>query len=666
MPHDYDRGLSEGLAAGWQPAQDHAGFTARDRQGGELPDLVAQARRCLEALQKPDGHFVFELEADVTIPAEYVLLEHFLDEIDQPLEDRIAVYLRARQAEHGGWPLYPGGGFDMSASVKAYFALKRVGDDPDASHMRRARAAILTRGGAARCNVFTRITLALFGQVPWRAVPVMPVEIMLLPRWSPFHLDKVSYWSRTVIAPLAILMALKPTARNPRRVGIEELFTTPADRERRYIISPTGAGWGSVFLAIDRTLRLAEPWMPRRRRARAIEAAVAFVTERLNGEDGLGGIFPAMANTVMAFDALGYPKEHPDLVVAKQAIQKLLTDKGDFAYCQPCLSPAWDTALACHALMEAGASIADRSLQRAADWLVGVQILDVLGDWAKGRPGLRPGGWPFEYRNDHYPDVDDTAVVVCALHRADPDRYGEAIGRGVEWVLGMQSRNGGWGSFDADNTHDYLNNIPFADHGALLDPPTADLTARCVSMLCQVGHGREHSAVAGAIEFLKREQEPDGSWFGRWGTNYVYGTWSVLGALNAAGEDMRAPYVRRAVEWLESRQQEDGGWGESCGSYWPELRQETVASTPSQTAWALLGLMAAGETGSAAVERGIEYLRRAPRDGASWQETLYNAVGFPRVFYLRYHGYSAYFPLWTLARYQNLMARNDRRVAWGM
>jgi squalene-hopene/tetraprenyl-beta-curcumene cyclase len=489
---------------------------------------------------------------------------------------------------------------------------------------------------------------------------------MLLPRWFPFHLDKVSYWSRTVIVPLAILMALKPRARNPRRIGIEELFTTPPDREQRYITSATGSGWGSVFLAIDRVLRVIEPWMPRRRRARAIEAATAFVTERLNGEDGLGGIFPAMANSVMALEALGRPKEHPDLLTAKQAVRKLLTDKGDFAYCQPCLSPVWDTGLACHALMEAGSSAQDASLRRATDWLVGRQILDVMGDWASARPSLRAGGWPFEYRNDHYPDIDDTAVIVCALHRADPYRYREAIGRGVEWVLGMQSKNGGWGSFDADNTHYYLNNIPFADHGALLDPPTADLTARCLSMLAQLGYPREHPAVVGAIAFLRREQEPDGSWFGRWGTNYVYGTWSVLAALNGAGEDMQAPCVQNAVEWLRSRQQEDGGWGESCGSYWPERRQEKVASTPSQTAWALLGLMAAGETESDAVARGIDYLRRAPRDGARWRETLYNAVGFPRVFYLRYHGYSAYFPLWALARYQNLMRRNDRRVPHGM
>jgi squalene-hopene/tetraprenyl-beta-curcumene cyclase len=314
--------------------------------------------------------------------------------------------------------------------------------------------------------------------------------------------------------------------------------------------------------------------------------------------------------------------------------------------------------------MEAGN--ADARVRRALDWIVDRQILDVVGDWANMRPNLRPGGWPFEYRNDYYPDVDDTAVIVCALHRADPGRYRQAIARGTEWVLGMQSRNGGWASFDADNTHYYLNNIPFADHGALLDPPTADLTARCISMLAQQGYDRSHPVMARALAFLRREQESDGSWFGRWGTNYIYGTWSALVALNAAGEDMSSPHVRRAVDWLKARQQADGGWGESCASYWPERRAEPVASTPSQTAWALLGLMAAGETSSEVVARGIDHLSAAPRAGAKWDEELYNAVGFPRVFYLRYHGYSAYFPLWALARYRNLLRQNDRRVAWGM
>jgi squalene-hopene/tetraprenyl-beta-curcumene cyclase len=664
MPQTF--GLEEGIAGDWRPVPAEAGSSPIAAPPDELAEVVAAARAGLEAQQQEDGHFVFELEADATIPAEYVMLEHFQGEVDPALEDRIAVYLRAGQADHGGWPLYAGGDLDLSATVKAYFALKLIGDDPDAPHMARARAAILAHGGAARCNVFTRVSLALFGQVPWRAVPVMPLEIMLLPRWFPFHLDKVSYWSRTVIVPLLILMAMKPRARNPRGVGVAELFTTPPEAERDYIANPTGSAWGRFFLAVDRGLRLAEPYLPKWLRRRALRRAVAFITERLNGEDGLGGIYPAMANAVMAFDSLGYPKDHPDLVIARRAVRKLLTDKGDFAYVQPCLSPFWDTALACQALMEAGAAGTGPTVRPALDWLAAGQVLEVVGDWASARPQVRPGGWPFEYRNDHYPDVDDSAAILCALHRADPARYRHAIDRGIEWVLGLQSRNGGWGSFDADNTHDYLNHIPFADHGALLDPPTADLTARCVSALSQLGYRREHPALARALAYLKREQEADGSWFGRWGTNYIYGTWSVLCALNAAGEDMAQPYVQKAVAWLKSRQQTNGGWGESCASYWADRRNESVASTPSQTAWALLGLMAAGEVESAAVARGIAYLKRAPRQGGRWDEGLYNAVGFPRVFYLRYHGYSAYFPLWALARYRNLMARNDRRVAWGL
>jgi squalene-hopene/tetraprenyl-beta-curcumene cyclase len=494
----------------------------------------------------------------------------------------------------------------------------------------------------------------------------MPVEIMLLPGWFPFHLDKVSYWSRTVIVPLLILMAYRPQAANPGRVGVGELFVVPPALERNYIANPTGSGWGRFFLGLDRLLRLAEPRFPGNARERAVRTAVAFITERLNGEDGLGAIFPAMANTVMAFRTLGYAEDHPDLLTAKLAVRKLLVELPDFAYCQPCLSPLWDTALAAHAMLEAANGATEPRVRRALDWVAERQILDVVGDWARARPELRPGGWPFEYRNDHYPDVDDTAVIIAALHRADPERYRSAIERGTEWVLGLQSANGGWGSFDADNTHGYLNNIPFADHGALLDPPTADLTARCLCMLAQQGYSRNHPAIERALAFLGREQEPDGSWFGRWGTNYIYGTWSVLCALNAVGEDPQAPWVRRAVAWLEAQQQADGGWGESCASYWDGRRHERVASLPSQTAWALLGLMAAGEVESAAVAGGIEYLKRAPRQGGRWEEELYNAVGFPRVFYLRYHGYSAYFPLWALARYRNLMRQNDRRIAWGM
>jgi squalene-hopene/tetraprenyl-beta-curcumene cyclase len=631
-----------------------------------LEDVIADAASGLRDLQNPDGHWLFELEADVTIPAEYIMLQHFLGEPDSDLEQKIAVYIRERQADHGGWALFHEGAFDISASVKAYFALKLVGDDIESAHMRTAREAILAHGGAAESNVFTRIALALFAQVPWRAVPVMPVEIFHLPRWFPFHLSKVSYWSRTVIAPLLVLMALKPTAVNPRKVDIRELFTNPPDEVEDYLRNPTGSRVGDVLLWVDGLLRLAEPYFPRKTRQQAIDKALTFFTERLNGEDGLGGIFPAMANAVMAMTALGYPEDHPDLVAAKGSVRKLLVVGEDRAYCQPCLSPVWDTALAALALMESEEDSKDPAVEKAMDWLAGKQVLDVYGDWADDNPDLRPGGWAFQYEDPHYPDIDDTAVVAMALHRAELPKHTENVSRAAEWVAGMTSSNGGWGAFDVDNSRNYLNSIPFADHGALLDPPTADVTARCLGMFAQMGYGPDHSLIRGGVDFLRREQEDDGSWYGRWGTNYVYGTWSVLCGLNAAGEDMSKPYIRKAVDWLKACQRPDGGWGEDGASYWPDRRGESKASTASQTAWALLGLMAAEEVESEAVAAGVSYLVDAPRIGAKWDEEWYTAVGFPRVFYLRYHGYSAFFPTWALARYRNLMKRNSRSVLHGM
>ena len=639
-------------------------------QATALPGLDGAIARAVESLllsQHDDGHWVFELEADATIPAEYILLQHYLGTVEPELEQQIARYLRAGQGADGGWPLFFGGAMDLSASVKAYFALKAVGDPIDAPHMSRAREAILARGGARHCNVFTRIMLAMWGEVPWRAVPVMPVEIMLLPAWFPFHVDKISYWSRTVLVPLLVLMALRPTARNPRRVTIAELFVEPPETVRGWIAPSTASPVGHAFALLDGLLRRAEPMFPADPRRRAVEKAVGFVTERLNGEDGLGGIFPAMANALMMFDCLGYPPDHPDCAAATAAIRKLLVFDGERGYCQPCVSPIWDTALACHALMEVGESRLTPAIRRATDWLAGKQVLDTIGDWASARPGLRPGGWAFQYANPHYPDLDDTAAVALALDRFDATRYRGATDRAVEWVVGMQSRNGGWGSFDADNTHYYLNHIPFADHGALLDPPSADVSARCIGLLAQRGMSREHPVLATALEYLRRTQEDDGSWFGRWGTNYIYGTWSALAGLNAAGIDPAASEMRRAVAWLTAHQHEDGGWGEAGESYWPAgPRGEAPYSTASQTAWALLGLMAAGEVDNPAVARGIAYLIASQDADGNWDEPWYTAVGFPRVFYLRYHGYRAFFPLWALARYRWLGVANSRQVAFGL
>jgi len=644
-----------------------AALPALRGRGSELDEAIIRASESLVALQHTDGHWVFELEADVTIPSEFILLQHYTGHIEPELQARIAGYIRATQGADGGWPLFYGGALDVSASVKAYFALKAAGDPIDAPHMARARSAILARGGARRCNVFTRISLALFGEVPWRAVPAMPVEIMLLPGWSPFHIAKVSYWSRTVLVPLLVLMALRPRARNPQGVTIGELFCEPPEAVRDWINGPTSSPLSMAFGMLDRLLRVAEPFFPADARRRAIEKAVAFVTERLNGEDGLGGIFPAMANAVMMFDCLGYDRDHPDYATALASLRKLLVLDGERNYCQPCLSPVWDTALAGHALMEVDDSRLGSTLQRALDWLEGKQVLEVVGDWAATRPGLRPGGWAFQFENPHYPDLDDTAAVALALDRFDSARYRNAIDRAAEWVIGMQSRNGGWGSFDADNTHYYLNHIPFADHGALLDPPTADVSARCLAFLSQIGYDADHPSVAAAIAYLRAEQEPDGSWFGRWGTNYIYGTWSVLAALNSAGIVPDSPEVRRAVDWLITRQHEDGGWGEGGESYWSHATHgEAPYSTPSQTAWALLALMAAGEVSHPAVARGVAYLIDSQDQDGNWDEPWYTAVGFPRVFYLRYHGYRAFFPLWALARYRRLSRGNSQQVPFGI
>ncbi len=621
---------------------------------------VEEAVQALLRLQHDEGWWAWELEADCTIPAEYILMTHFMGEPEEELEGRIAGLLRAVQLEQGGWPLYHGGDFDMSCSVKVYYALKLCGDDPQAPHMRRAREAILAHGGAARSNVFTRITLALFGQIPWRGVPFLPVEHMLLPRWFPFHISKISYWSRTVLVPLAVLCSVKPAAVNQRGRGIAELFTVPAEQERHYF-RPQGL-LGRLFLVWDRTARLLEPLIPRVLRARALRASADWLIPRLNGVHGLGCIFPAMVNAYEALGLLGYAPGHPYCKEAREALRKLLVRRPDGSVsCQPCVSPVWDTSLGCLALAEADPEACHIPLVRALDWLRGRQVLKAsVGDWREKHPDLAGGGWAFQFSNNHYPDLDSTPVVAWAMRETDPERYREPIAQAAEWVHGMQSRNGGYGSFDSDNTCYYLNYIPFADHGALLDPPTSDVTARCLVLLGRSPEPAHRAAAARALNFLWREQEEDGSWFGRWGTNYIYGTWSVLSALEQVGVRPDDPRVRRAAAWLKKIQNTDGSWGESNDSYIWREQAGCGVGTPFQTAWALLGLLACGEAHSEAVCRGVEHLLHTQQDDGLWNSEEFTAPGFPRVFYLRYHGYSRYFPLWALGRYRRLVHRQTQ------
>ncbi|MCE5242201.1 MAG: squalene--hopene cyclase [Syntrophobacteraceae bacterium] len=671
-----------------------AGDAAREEPAGRDPaSVLRESGGLLASLQKEDGHWVFELEADVTIPSEYVMLQRFLGrEIDEENRKRLAAYLLEHQMEDGGWPLFSvDGNVNISASVKAYFALKLLGRGKHEPCMVKARQMILSLGGAARCNVFTRIALALFGQIPWHTAPAMPVEIMLLPRWFFFHLSKVSYWSRTVIVPLLILYAKEPVCRLRPEEGIAELFVAPKDTLYNLDHFRARAWRKNVFILLDRGLKRTIRFMPRWVHDHALRKAEAWSRRHMQGEGGIGAIFPAMSNAVMALRVLGCPESDPDYMRCLAAIDELLTHRvpagsgtpfepvqggGDSAstapelfpasrmmparddavtLCQPCNSPVWDTCLSLTALTEAGVPKGCFSAEKAMGWLFDRQI-DVPGDWAQSRPGLACGGWAFQYENTFYPDVDDTSKVLMSLFRAgalEREEHREKIARAVRWVIGMQNSDGGWGAFDLDNNYLYLNDIPFADHGALLDPSTSDLTGRCIEMLGMLGHGPDFPPIARGIAFLRREQEEFGGWFGRWGVNYIYGTWSVLSGLRQAGEDMGAPYVGKAVEWLEANQNADGGWGETCASYDDPSLAGKGYSTASQTAWALLALMAADGVESEAVRRGVRYLAGRHRpDG--WDEPFFTGTGFPRVFYLRYHGYRLFFPVWALGVYARL------------
>ena len=619
----------------------------------EILDLsIERAKKAVIEAQATEGYWCYQLEADCTIPSEYIMMMHFMDEIDETLQQKLVVYIRARQNSQGGWPLFYGGKPNISCTVKAYYALKLAGDSTSAPHMVTAKERILSMGGAARSNVFTRIALAIFEQIPWRGVPFIPAEIMFLPRWFPFHLLKVSYWSRTVMVPLFILCSLKAKARNPTGTGIQELFVTPPDQEKNYF--PVRSRLNKIVLLLERTGFRLEGLIPPWIRKKAIKRAESWMIERLNGEAGLGAIFPAMVNAYEALDQLGYAPDHPFRKTAKKALEKLLVIRVDDAYCQPCVSPVWDTLLAVCALQDAGK--AEVSISKGLEWLKNEQLLEASGDWSITSPELKGGGWPFQFKNDYYPDLDDTAFAAYAMARSGSQEFQHNITRAADWTAGLQSKNGGFASFDVDNTHYYLNEIPFADHGALLDPPSSDVTARCLMLFgTLLKEQPEYSRVCSAtLEYLSKEQEANGSWFGRWGTNYIYGTWSVLVAFECFGMDKRDPRIRRAVSWLEKQQRSDGGWGEDNYSYHdPTVSGQAMRSTAFQTAWALLALMAAGESNTEVVEKGVGYLVEQQKENGLWEDPEFTAPGFPKVFYLKYHGYNKYFPLWALARYRN-------------
>ncbi len=642
-----------------QPAPGSADLGIRVRSA------IRRVQDFLLAAQAEDGHWCAELEGDSILESEYVLLMHYLGRTDEAKVGKAAAYLRKKQMPEGGWSQYPGGPPDVSASVKAYFVLKLLGDEPEAPHMERARRAILELGGIESTNSFTKLYLSIFGVFEWEKAPAVPPELLFFPKWFPFNLYEMSSWSRAIVVPLSVIWALRPQCEVPDHALLDELHATGAPRKARPAVGgERGRAWASFFLLVDWMFKAFERVGLRPLRRAALRRAERWILERLEKSDGLGAIFPPIVNTILALDCLGYSREDPIFKRQVAELEKLEIEEEDTLRVQPCLSPVWDTSLVLNALAESDFPGDHPACERATEWLLSKEVVEP-GDWRVKNPQGPIGGWYFEYANEFYPDCDDTAEVLTALARVRlTGRVGrrsrEAADRGLAWLLAMQNRDGGWASFDRDCDRQFLTYIPFADHNAMIDPSSADITGRVLEALSLYGFGRSSPEVRRAVDYLLAAQEPDGSWFGRWGCNYIYGTWLALQGLAAIGEDPASEWGWRAVEWLEGCQNSDGGWGELPASYDDPNSKGKGPSTAAQTAWAVLGLIAAGREGSDAVRRGAEHLVATQREDGSWRDVHWTGTGFPKVFYLRYHYYAVYFPLLALGTYARLAERRLR------
>lgn len=668
----------------------------------QLSQAVHRTRTYLLSQQHADGHWVAELEGDTILESEYILLLAFLGRGNSQEAQRAADYILQQQQPDGGWSSYPGGPIEISGAVKAYFALKITGHEPQAEYMVRAREAILAAGGVEKVNSFTRFYLALLGVISYDQCPAVPPELILIPRWVPFNIYEMSAWSRTIVVPLSILWAHRPAVSLPEEWGIRELFvnspealppTMGPSETLDDLESASRIDWAALFRRLDSGIKLLEKLHLRPLRGLALRKAHGWIQERLQDSDGLGAIFPPIVWSVIALKCLGYDEDSREVRTALGELEKLVISEGEADRLQPCKSPVWDTAIATIALRDAGVAADDPAIERSVQWLLSKEARRA-GDWSVLSSRAEPSGWYFEYHNEFYPDVDDTAMVLMALRRCLPEqdwaadfRIDEwsphaadrdvaavlagtttrpkstcadiealqpllsAIHRGVRWGLSMQGRDGGWGAFDSNNNREIFTRVPFADHNAMIDPSTSDLTSRMLEMLAGLNVPQDHPAVQRALEFVWRNQEDDGCWYGRWGVNYLYGTWQVLLGLTAIGIPIDDSRIVAAAEWLKSKQQSCGGWGESPRTYDEPALRGQGEPTASQTAWALMGLIAAGEAGSEAARRGVEYLLKTQKEDGTWDEPWFTGTGFPRVFYLRYHFYCIYFPLMALARY---------------
>ncbi len=632
-------------------------------------ETTRRAVEFLSRLQHRDGYWWADLTADTTLEADFILLELWRhapvggvwDPPTRPLIDKAVRSILARQLPDGGFNIYAHGPSEISASIKAYTALKLAGLAYDDPHLSRLRERILAMGGLQAANSYVKINLSLFGLYPREQTPSVPPELMLIGKL----IYEMSSWTRAIVIPLSIVHAMNPQRPVPDNFSLDELFAPGMPLE-----FPNNEGffsWRNFFLKGDKILKLWERFGSGALRRKAIRSAEQWMLERMRYSDGVGAIYPPMMYVIMALDVLGYPKDHPDVQEAAQQFMNLLVDDERGFFFQPCFSVVWDSAIVAYALGESG--LADpRTLSRGVDWLLTKEVRR-KGDWSIKRPNVEPSGWYFEFANEHYPDIDDTAQVLLALARArgsDAAKQDACMRRAVNWLLAMQSKDGGWAAFDVDNNWEFLSTVPFADHNAMLDPTCPDITGRVLEALAVCGVPNSHAAVRRGVDYLIESQEPDGSWYGRWGVDYIYGTFLALRGLRDSGESDREAHILRAGEWLRSIQNADGGWGESCASYDNEIFTP-APSSPSQTAWALLGLLASGDTHSSSVLNGIDYLMETQRPDGGWDETLSTGTGFPKVFYLQYHYYRHSFPVLALSTYLKASSARtpSRRVANG-
>lgn len=634
-------------------------FGKIDDLGSRVAASIDAGRKYLFSQQHDQGYWCGELGADTTLNSDYIMGHTLLGTGNPERFAKAARHILQRQNEDGGWSTCPGGPSHVGASVKAYFALKLAGYKADHPALARARKKILELGGVTEINTFSKIYLCFFGQYDYDAVPAIPPEIVLFPKWFWFNIYEISSWSRAILVTLSICYAKKPFKKIPNEMGVEELFVGGRDKSRMHLHwDQKLISWRNFFLVLDRIAHWAERVHIRPLRSIALKQAEKWMLEHFEMSDGVGAIFPSVLNSIIAMRCLGYSVDDPQVIRALDEFEKLGIEEGETFRMQPCKSPVWDTAYALFALGESGVPANDPRMVKCADWILQKQVRN-FGDWKVKNKKGQPGGWYFEFNNEFYPDVDDSAMVCLALAQVEhPNgRYQrESVQRAIDWILSMQCRNGGWASFDKNNNRMVFQYVPFADDNAMLDPATVDITGRILEMLAAYGYDKNHPAVKKAIKFIRAEQEPDGSWFGRWGVNYIYGTMLVLRGLEAIGVDCHEPYVQQAAEWLRMVQNPDGGWGETCGSYDDPSTKGVGPSTASQTAWAIMGLLAANDTRSDCVTRGIAYLLRTQKKDGSWDEAYCTGTGFPRVFYLTYHMYRQYFPLIALATYQKVMA----------